>query len=99
LNVVNQIGSYGFGLAIVTIINHAGWQPGIYFSNEGEISWYQFALLFRKLVVLIVNEGIPTGIINTSSTSGVFYWIKVKLKLVLEYLSDFEDVWEFLSVF
>jgi len=55
LTVVNdQIGSptYAADLAqaIVTIINHANWQPGIYhFSNEGEISWYEFALDIQEI--------------------------------------------------
>nr|WP_309755980.1 dTDP-4-dehydrorhamnose reductase [Flavobacterium sp.] len=55
LNVVNdQIGSptYAADLAqaIVKIINHANWQPGIYhFSNEGEISWYEFALAIQEI--------------------------------------------------
>ncbi len=55
LTVVNdQIGSptYAADLAqaIMTIINHATWQPGLYhFSNEGEISWYEFALSIREI--------------------------------------------------
>ena len=55
LNVVNdQIGSptYAADLAqtIVTIINHANWQPEIYhFSNEEEISWYEFALAIQEI--------------------------------------------------
>ncbi|PWA09930.1 dTDP-4-dehydrorhamnose reductase [Flavobacterium laiguense] len=55
LNVVNdQIGSptYAADLAqaIMTIINHPKWQAGIYnFSNEGEISWYEFALAIQKI--------------------------------------------------
>jgi dTDP-4-dehydrorhamnose reductase len=55
LNVVNdQIGSptYAADLAqvILAIITHSNWQPGIYnFSNEGEISWYQFALAIREI--------------------------------------------------
>ena len=55
LTVVNdQIGSptYAADLAqaIVTIISHASWQPGIYhFSNEGEISWYEFALAIQEI--------------------------------------------------
>ncbi|WP_413999300.1 dTDP-4-dehydrorhamnose reductase [Flavobacterium sp. W1B] len=55
LNVVNdQIGSptYAADLAeaIVTIINHPNWQAGIYnFSNEGEISWYEFALAIQEI--------------------------------------------------
>ena len=55
LNVVNdQIGSptYAADLAqaIMTIIEHKNWQPGIYnFSNEGEISWYEFALAIQEI--------------------------------------------------
>lgn len=55
LNVVNdQIGSptYAADLAqaIMTIITHANWQSGIYnFSNEGEISWYEFALAIQEI--------------------------------------------------
>jgi dTDP-4-dehydrorhamnose reductase len=55
LNVVNdQIGSptYAADLAqaIMTIITHHQWQAGIYhFSNEGEISWYEFALAIQEI--------------------------------------------------
>jgi dTDP-4-dehydrorhamnose reductase len=55
LNVVNdQIGSptYAADLAqaIMTIITHSYWQAGIYnFSNEGEISWYEFALAIQEI--------------------------------------------------
>jgi dTDP-4-dehydrorhamnose reductase len=55
LNVVNdQIGSptYAADLAqaILTIITHPYWQAGIYnFSNEGEISWYEFALAIQEV--------------------------------------------------
>ncbi|MFV8341074.1 dTDP-4-dehydrorhamnose reductase [Flavobacterium sp. XS2P39] len=55
LNVVNdQIGSptYAADLAqaIMTILTHNHWQAGIYnFSNEGEISWYEFALAIKKI--------------------------------------------------
>jgi dTDP-4-dehydrorhamnose reductase len=55
LNVVNdQIGSptYAADLAqaIMTIITHNHWQAGIYnFSNEGEISWYEFALAIQEI--------------------------------------------------
>ena len=55
LNVVNdQIGSptYAADLAqaIMTIVTHNTWQAGIYhFSNEGEISWYEFALAIREI--------------------------------------------------
>lgn len=55
LNVVNdQIGSPTYAadlaLAIITIIEHKNWQAGIYnFSNEGEISWYEFALAIQEI--------------------------------------------------
>lgn len=55
LNVVNdQIGSptYAADLAqaIMTILIHDNWQAGIYnFSNEGEISWYEFALAIKEI--------------------------------------------------
>jgi dTDP-4-dehydrorhamnose reductase len=55
LNVVDdQIGSptYAADLAqaIMTILNHSTWQAGIYnFSNEGEISWYEFALAIQEI--------------------------------------------------
>lgn len=55
LNVVNdQIGSptYAADLAkaIMVIIMHSDWYPGIYnFSNEGEISWYEFALSIKEI--------------------------------------------------
>ena len=55
LNVVNdQIGSptYAADLAqaILTILTHSHWQAGIYhFSNEGEISWFEFALAIQEI--------------------------------------------------
>jgi len=55
LNVVNdQIGSptYAADLAqaILTILTHSKWEAGIYhFSNEGEISWYEFALAIQEI--------------------------------------------------
>lgn len=55
LNVVNdQIGSptYAADLAqaIMTILTQQTWQAGIYnFSNEGEISWFEFALAIQEI--------------------------------------------------
>lgn len=55
LNVVNdQIGSptYAADLAqaMMNIITHSNWQAGIYnYSNEGEISWYEFALAIQEI--------------------------------------------------
>jgi dTDP-4-dehydrorhamnose reductase len=68
LNVVNdQIGSptYAADLAqaIMTIITHSHWQGGIYhFSNEGEISWYEFALAIQEIGGFdCVVRGIPSS--------------------------------------
>jgi dTDP-4-dehydrorhamnose reductase len=55
LNVVNdQIGSptnaADLAQAMMTIITHSNWQAGIYnYSNEGEISWYEFALAIQEI--------------------------------------------------
>jgi dTDP-4-dehydrorhamnose reductase len=68
LNVVNdQIGSptYAADLAqaIMTIITHKHWKAGIYnFSNEGEISWYEFALAIQEIGGFdCVISGIPSS--------------------------------------
>lgn len=68
LNVVNdQIGSptYAADLAkaIMTIITHSKWEAGIYhFSNEGEISWYEFALAIQEIGGFeCAIEGIPSS--------------------------------------
>jgi dTDP-4-dehydrorhamnose reductase len=68
LNVVNdQIGSptYAADLAqaILTIITHSNWQAGIYhFSNDGEISWYEFALAIQEIGGFdCVLSGIPSS--------------------------------------
>ena len=69
INVVNdQIGSptYAADLAaaILHIINAAHFVPGIYnYSNEGEISWYDFALAIRKLIGSSCTVG-PTASVN-----------------------------------
>ncbi len=72
LNVVNdQIGSptYAGDLAkaMITIVTSERWVSGIFhFSNEGEISWYQFALDIKELgkytceVNGIPSSGYPT---------------------------------------
>jgi len=55
INVVNdQIGSptYAADLAqaMISILESSKWIPGIYnYSNEGEISWYEFALNIKEL--------------------------------------------------
>lgn len=55
LNVVNdQIGSptnaSDLAQAMMTVLEAPNWIPGIYnYSNEGEISWYEFALAIKEL--------------------------------------------------
>ncbi|MCR4030933.1 MULTISPECIES: dTDP-4-dehydrorhamnose reductase [Flavobacterium] len=55
INVVNdQIGSPTYAadlaMAMIEIIESAEWIPGIYnYSNEGEISWHEFALIIKEL--------------------------------------------------
>lgn len=68
INVVNdQIGSptYAADLAqaMIDIINSVNWIPGIYnYSNEGEISWYEFALAIKELGEYNCNVGgIPSA--------------------------------------
>lgn len=68
LNVVNdQIGSptYAADLAqaIITIITHPNWQSGIYhFSNEGAISWHEFALAIQEIAGFdCAISGIPSS--------------------------------------
>ncbi len=68
LNVVNdQIGSptYAADLAqvILTILDSNKWESGIYhYSNQGEISWYDFALDIKKNANMVCDiEGIPSS--------------------------------------
>lgn len=69
INVVNdQIGSptYAADLAkvMIDIIESAKWVPGIYnYSNEGEISWYEFALSIKEFGGYKCKVG---GILSTS---------------------------------
>ncbi|WP_264535052.1 dTDP-4-dehydrorhamnose reductase [Flavobacterium sp. N1736] len=72
INVVNdQVGSptYAADLAqaMIDIINFSTWVPGIYnYSNEGEISWHEFALTIKEfgeykcIVVGIPSASYPT---------------------------------------
>ncbi|WP_140487654.1 dTDP-4-dehydrorhamnose reductase [Flavobacterium sp. GSA192] len=88
LNVVNdQIGSptYAADLAqaILTIINHSNWQAGIYnFSNEGEISWYQFALAIQEIGGFDCTvSGIPSSAYPTPAKRPAYSLLdKTKIK-------------------
>lgn len=88
LNVVNdQIGSptYAADLAqaILTIINHSNWQAGIYnFSNEGEISWYEFALAIQEIGGFDCTvSGIPSSAYPTPAKRPAYSLLdKTKIK-------------------
>ena len=88
LNVVNdQIGSptYAADLAqaIFAIINHANWQPGVFnYSNEGEISWYEFALAIQEISGLECKvSGIPSSQYPTPAKRPAFSLLdKSKIK-------------------
>ena len=90
LNVVNdQIGSptYAADLAqaIMTILTHDTWQSGIYnFSNEGEISWYEFALAIQEIGGFdCVINGIPTSAYPTPAKRPQYSLLdKTKIKTV-----------------
>ena len=88
LNVVyDQIGSptYAADLAqaILAIINHPNWQPGVYnYSNLGEISWYEFALAIQEISGLDCKvSGIPSSQFLTPAKRPVFSLLdKSKIK-------------------
>ena len=88
LNVVaDQIGSTTYAgdlaQAIMTIVTHDSWQPSIYnFSNEGEISWYQFALAIQEIGGLDCEiNGIPTANYPTPAKRPAFSLLnKSKIK-------------------
>ncbi|WP_026714557.1 dTDP-4-dehydrorhamnose reductase [Flavobacterium daejeonense] len=92
LNVVNdQIGSptYAADLAqaILTIINHPKWQSGIYhFSNEGEISWYEFAKAIQEIGRFdCAVSGIPTSAYPTPAKRPAYSLLdKTKIKQVYD---------------
>lgn len=90
INVVNdQIGSptYAADLAqaMVEILEFPEWVPGIYnYSNEGEISWYEFALSIKELGGYNCNvEGIPSASYLTPAKRPEFSLLdKKKIKTV-----------------
>lgn len=90
INVVNdQIGSptYAADLAqaMIDIIESASWIPGIYnYSNEGEISWYEFALAIKELGVYQCKVGgIPTSAYPTPAKRPNYSLLdKTKIKSV-----------------
>ncbi|WP_291142756.1 dTDP-4-dehydrorhamnose reductase [Flavobacterium sp. UBA7680] len=100
INVVNdQIGSptYATDLAIamIDIIESSKWIPGIYnFSNEGEISWYEFALAIKVLGDYKCNVGgIPTSAYPTPAKRPKFSLLnKEKIKSIYNLdVPDYRD--------
>lgn len=111
LNVVNdQIGSptYAADLAqaIMTILTHDTWQAGIYnFSNEGEISWYEFALAIQEIGQFNCNiSGIPSSAYPTPAKRPQYSLLdKSKIKSVFgvvvpEYAASLRKCMELLKV-
>lgn len=90
INVVNdQIGSptYAADLAqaMIDILEHSEWIPGVYnYSNEGEISWYEFALTIKELGGYNCNVGgIPSSSYPTPAKRPEFSLLdKKKIKEV-----------------
>ncbi|KUJ63734.1 NAD(P)-dependent oxidoreductase [Flavobacteriaceae bacterium CRH] len=90
INVVNdQIGSptYATDLAqaMIDILEYPDWIPGIYnYSNEGEISWYEFALSIKEFGNYKCNVGgIPSASYPTPAKRPEFSLLdKKKIKEV-----------------
>jgi len=88
INVVNdQIGSptYAADLAqaMLDILESSKWIPGIYnYSNEGEISWYEFALAIKEFGGFNCNiDGIPSAAYPTPAKRPEFSLLdKKKIK-------------------
>jgi dTDP-4-dehydrorhamnose reductase len=107
LSVVNdQIGSptYAADLAqvILTILNSNKWEPGIYhYSNEGEISWYDFAMDIKEIAKKsCVIKGIPASsyptpaerpafsLLDKSKITAVYGIVPVDYKTSLQIMMD-----------
>jgi dTDP-4-dehydrorhamnose reductase len=90
INVVNdQIGSPTYAVdlaqAMIDILEYSEWIPGIYnYSNEGEISWYEFALTIKELGGYNCNVGgIPSSSYPTPAKRPEFSLLdKKKIKEV-----------------
>jgi dTDP-4-dehydrorhamnose reductase len=90
LGVVNdQIGSptYAADLAqvILTILDSRKWEPGVYhYSNEGEISWHDFALDIKEIAQRNCEiKGIPASSYPTPAERPAFSLLdKSKIKAV-----------------
>ncbi|WP_289663021.1 dTDP-4-dehydrorhamnose reductase [Flavobacterium panacagri] len=97
INVVNdQIGSptYATDLAqaMIDIVESQKWTPGIYnYSNEGEISWYEFALNIKDFGNYKCKvEGIPSSLYPTPAKRPSFSILN-KNKIKKTYNLDVPD--------
>lgn len=107
LSVVNdQIGSptYAADLAqiILTILDSNKWEPGIYhYSNEGEISWYDFAMDIKEIAQKSCEiKGIPASsyptpaerpaysLLDKSKIKAVYGILPVDYKVSLQIMMD-----------
>jgi dTDP-4-dehydrorhamnose reductase len=107
LSVVNdQIGSptYAADLAqvILTILDSNKWEPGIYhYSNEGEISWYDFAMDIKAIAQKSCEiKGIPASsyptpaerpafsLLDKSKITAVYGIVPVDYKTSLQIMMD-----------
>ncbi|UUF14873.1 MULTISPECIES: dTDP-4-dehydrorhamnose reductase [Flavobacterium] len=94
INVVNdQVGSptYAADLAqvIIDIVESEKWIPGIYnYSNEGEITWYEFALAIKEFGKYNCKVyGIPSSSYPTPAKRPIFSLLS-KLKIKKTYNVD-----------
>ena len=100
INVVNdQIGSptYAADLAqaMIDILESSNWVPGIYnYSNEGEISWYEFALSIKEFGGYNCNVGgIPSSSYPTPAKRPEFSLLdKKKIKTLYNFnIANYKD--------
>jgi dTDP-4-dehydrorhamnose reductase len=88
IGVVNdQVGSptyaHDLAVAIMSIVENPNWKSGIYnYSNEGEISWHQFALDIKEIANLNCEvNGIPSSSYPTPAKRPAFSLLdKTKIK-------------------
>ncbi|SEA87345.1 dTDP-4-dehydrorhamnose reductase [Flavobacterium gillisiae] len=103
LNVVNdQIGSptYAADLAqaMMDIVSNENWIPGIYnYSNEGEISWYEFVLAIQEITGEQCEvKGIPSSAYPTPAARPA-YSLLDKSKIIATYGIEVPDYKESLK--
>jgi len=90
--VCDQVGSPTWAADLAAFVMHitecSTWKPGIYhFSNEGEISWYDFANEIKQLIQSnTIVHPIPTSAYPTPAKRPAFSLLdKTKIKAVFAY--------------